>query len=168
MLLIRNDFPQFRRADLEKLTISNSNGGIEILAVEVLIHKEKWIFVNVYKQPKVKVNLIIEIVESIITQLTQFDVNVVLLGDFNVNMFKQNEFSNCLNMNGLTNIVKAATCFKGTPSLIDLFITNKPKRFINTVSLDTGLSDFYNLVHVYCYKVTNLKAKTNDFQISNL
>ena len=39
-----------------------------------------------------------------------------------------------------------ATCFKGTPSLIDLIVTNKPKRFKSTISADTGLSDFHSMV----------------------
>ena len=48
--------------------------------------------------------------------------------------------------NGLRNLVKTFTCEKGKPTLIDLILTNKPKRFINTISVDTGLSDFHNLI----------------------
>ena len=55
MLLVRNDFPQFRRTDLENFSINNYNGRIEILAVEIHIRKEKWIFLCIYKQPKVKI-----------------------------------------------------------------------------------------------------------------
>ena len=146
MLLVRNDFPQFRRTDLENFSINNYNGRIEILAVEIHIRKEKWIFLCIYKQPKVKIEFIIEIMECIMTQLAQYDFNIVLLGDFNVNMLKYNDFSNCLDINGLTNIIKEPTCFKCTPSLIDLIITNKPKRFADAISTDTGLSDFHNLV----------------------
>ena len=43
------------------------------------------------------------------TQLAQYDFNIVLLGDFNVNMLKYNDFSNCLDINGLTNIIKEPT-----------------------------------------------------------
>ena len=46
----------------------------------------------------------------------------------------------------MTNIIKEPTCCKCTPSLIDLIITNKPKRFADAISTDTGLSDFHNLV----------------------
>ena len=39
-MYIRNDMPQFRRLDLEQLSITNDNGRIEILAVEVALNKE--------------------------------------------------------------------------------------------------------------------------------
>ena len=80
-------------------------------------------------------------------QCVNSDFNLVLIGDFNVYMLKKNkDFKDCLDVNGLSNIVKKATCFKGVPSLIDLIITNRPKRFKNTVSVETGLSDFHSLV----------------------
>ena len=72
-----------------------------------------------------------------------YDVNIVMLGDFNVNMLKSNDFTDCLDVNGLKNIVKYTTCVKGAPSIIDLIVTNEPKRFKRSVCVDTGLSDLY-------------------------
>ena len=73
--------------------------------------------------------------------------NVMILGDFNINLLStKHVFIDCLEVNGLKNIVKEPTCTKGKPSLIDLIVTNKPKRFVNTVSVDTEMSDFHNLV----------------------
>jgi hypothetical protein len=131
---------------LEAFSINDKNTRIEILAVEVLIRKEKWIFLSFYKQPKVTSSHVIEIVDKVMFQLAQYDLNLVFLGDFNINMLKENEFSDCLDVNGLVNIVKDPTCFKGSPSMLDLIITNKPKRFTNTTCVDTGLSDFHFLV----------------------
>ena len=52
-------------------------------------------------------------------------------------------------VNGLRNIIKASTCFKGQPTLIDLIITNKPKRFLpGILCIDTGLSDFHKIICV--------------------
>ena len=45
MMFIRNDMPQFHRLDLEAFSI---NGRIEILAVDVSIRKEKWVFISIY------------------------------------------------------------------------------------------------------------------------
>ena len=59
-MYIRNDMPQFRRCDLERFSINNTNGRIEIIAVEVTMSKEKWLFSSVYKQPKVNLNTIME------------------------------------------------------------------------------------------------------------
>ena len=144
MRFVRNDLPQFRRHDLESHHMNNNNGRIEILAIEVLIRKDKWI--SIYKQPKVKTCHVIETVDKIMLQLAQFDLNIVLLGDFNINMLRKNEFSDCLDINGLVNIVKEETCFKGVPSMFDLIITNKSKRFTSTICVDTGLSDYHFLV----------------------
>ena len=43
------------------------------------------------------------------------------------------------------NLVKDKTCFKSinNPSYIDLFITNKPNSFQNTIAISKGLSDFH-------------------------
>jgi hypothetical protein len=146
MLIIRHDLPQVRRYDLENVSINDINGRIEILAVETLIRKEKWILISIYKQPKVGINYINETIDKLMLMLAQNELNIVILGDFNINMLKRNVFSDCLDIHGLVNIVKDVTCFKGTPSMIDLVITNKPKRFINTISVDTGLSDFHCLL----------------------
>ena len=46
------------------------------------------------------------------------------------------------------NIVKKITCFKNAlnPSCIDLFITNNPLSFQNTIAVSNGLSDFHKMV----------------------
>ena len=73
--------------------------------------------------------------------------NILLLGDFN------SEFSEpCLNdfcdIYNLKNLVKEPTCFKNpdNPSCIDLFLTNRPRTFQCTTTIDTGISDFRKLV----------------------
>ena len=64
-MYIRNDMPQFRRLELEQLSITNDNGRIEILAVQVTLNKEKWLFISIYKQPKVKIRFLTECVDNI-------------------------------------------------------------------------------------------------------
>ena len=50
-------------------------------------------------------------------------------------------------MYGSKNVVVYPTCHKGdTGSLIDLVITNVPKRLQNVTCLDVGLSDFHDLI----------------------
>ena len=48
---------------------------------------------------------------------------------------------------GCKNLIKDNTCFKNPekPSCIDLIITNRPKCFQNSVTLETGLSDFHKM-----------------------
>ena len=87
------------------------------------------------------------------------DINVIIIGDTNVNMLKPNLLKDCLDINGLRNVIKEPTCFKCTPSLIDLCITNRSKRFHNSISIDTGISDFHHMIcrfHVPKHKATNI------------
>ena len=50
--------------------------------------------------------------------------------------------------NNSRNLVQHKTCFKSTsnPSCIDLFVTNSPRSFQNTITFSSGLSDFYKLI----------------------
>ncbi len=51
MMHIRNDFPQTRREDLE--VDCEEGGRIESMVIEARLKCEKWVFISVYKQPKV-------------------------------------------------------------------------------------------------------------------
>ena len=50
--------------------------------------------------------------------------------------------------NDSKNLVQQKTCFKGTnnPSCIDLFVTNSPKGFQNTITFASRLSDFHKMI----------------------
>ena len=51
-------------------------------------------------------------------------------------------------IHGLRNLISLPTCFKSTenPSLIDLVLTNSPRRFSSSFNLRNSISDFHNLV----------------------
>ena len=73
--------------------------------------------------------------------------NILLLGGFN------SEFSEpCLNdfcdIYNLKNLVKEPTCYKNPDNLscIDLFLTNRPRNFQCTATIETGISNFHKLV----------------------
>ena len=55
------------------------------------------------------------------------------------------------------NLIKEPTCFKGSPSCIDLIITNRKPYFKKTCLIETGLSDFHKLT-VVSLKSQILKA----------
>ena len=50
-------------------------------------------------------------------------------------------------MHDLKNLIKEATCFKNPekPTVIDLILTNKPKRFQHSCTYETGISDFHKM-----------------------
>ena len=47
-----------------------------------------------------------------------------------------------------SSLIKVPTCYKNPekPSYVDLLLTNRPKRFQNSSAIETGLSDFHNMV----------------------
>ena len=48
----------------------------------------------------------------------------------------------------LEHLIKKSTCFKGSPSCIDLIITSKKAYLKKTCILETGISDFHKLTAV--------------------
>ena len=80
------------------------------------------------------------------TYINQYD-NIMLLGDLHVESPDPvlNDFCNIYNSFSL---VKEPICSKNpyNPSCIDLFLTNRPRSFQNTVTIETGISDFHKMV----------------------
>ena len=73
--------------------------------------------------------------------------NILLFGDFN-SEFSEPCLSDFCDIYNLKNLVKEPTCYKSrnNPSCIDLFLTNRPRLFQCTTTLETGISDFHELV----------------------
>ena len=69
-----------------------------------------------------------------------------MLGDWNSTM-QEEGMKNFCDMYNLTNLVKEPTCFKSVenPSSIDVILTNKRHSFQNTLTIETGLSDFHKM-----------------------
>ena len=71
----------------------------------------------------------------------------MLVGDFNMEESEPCLLQFLYEYNA-KNIVKENTCFKNAlnPSRIDLFITNSPLSFQNTIAVFNGLSNFHKIV----------------------
>ena len=87
--------------------------------------------------------------------------NFILLGDFNSEPTESAVRDFC-EIYSCKNLIKDNTCFKNPskPSCIDLIITNRPKSFQNSVTVETGLSDFHKMT-LTVMKVFYKKQKTN-------
>ena len=61
------------------------------------------------------------------------------------------------------NIMKNKTCFKNPDrtTCIDLFLTNSPHSFQNTITISTGLSDFYKII-IIVLKSSFVKLKAGE------
>ena len=94
--------------------------------------------------------------------------NILFLGDFNFQPSENcvNDFYNVCN---LSNLVKEPTCYKhpDNPSCIDLFLTNRPKCFQNTMTMETGISDFHKMV-ITVLNFFKKKTKTKNHSLQKL
>ena len=73
--------------------------------------------------------------------------NIILIGDFNAvsSDIALREFCSMYN---LKNIITEQTCYKNpdNPSSIDVILTNRLRSFQESMTLETGLSDFHKMI----------------------
>ena len=75
------------------------------------------------------------------------DSNIDINKDDAIGHHKLDVFCDTLN---LTNLVKSETCYTNNhKSIIDLFLTNKPRSFQFTSVTETGLSDYHRLITTF-------------------
>ena len=67
---------------------------------------------------------------------------MIIIGDLNFNMLQDNMLSKIIPPFNLTNIIKDVTCFKSSdPTLIDVMLVTKRRKFIKGFSENTGISE---------------------------
>ena len=162
---------QFRLANYHtpyRLDISNKSGGIlvyiksniptrqlncgdlcksiQAVPFEINLRKEKWLVISIYRPPSQNSEFFLNSLTSIIDHFTKLFDNYIIIGDFNLEP-SDTTLKHFLDSNGLHNLIKGHTCFKGKGSLIDLILTNRKFSFKNTQSFETGLSDHHHMVY---------------------
>ena len=113
---------------------------------EINLKKSKWLIFGGYNHHKDHIsNFVSQLGPCLDHYMSKFD-NFLLLGDFNSEM---NELilRNFCDTYNLDNLIKEPTCFKNllNPSTIDLILTNRHRRFHNSIAIETGLSDHHKL-----------------------
>ena len=148
MLYIRSDIPHYRRGDLEG-NIDKANG-VECVIVECTIRKcEKWIFVAGYKPPRISDVIFKGVFDVLCDVVLQETENIVILADFNLNHICGGTLDRLCNEFSLYNLVKSPTCDKGkNPTLIDVILVSKPRRFTGELNSPCWLSDHHNFICV--------------------
>ena len=138
----------------KELKLHKMPSDIESLFVELNLFKTKWLVCGCYHPPSQPDQYFFDNIGNALDKYSQYYEKFLLAGDFNAED-SETCLSQFLYEYHAHNIVKDKTCFKSTsnPSCIDLFITNSPLRFHNTMAISTGLSDFHKMV------VTVMKMK---------
>ena len=89
-----------------------NKGRIELQALEITVNDEKWLVINMYKDPKTPDAIFIDHHDKLLSTYCSQYTNVVINGDINVNMLKNNSISDVIDVHGMKNIVIKPTCFK--------------------------------------------------------
>ena len=139
MLYIREDIPSRL---IEKKLRNNS----EYFFVEINLRKKKWLLCCSYNPHKNSISTHIYFLRRELDLHSSNYEKFILLGDFNSEMTDKNLKDFC-NLYLLKNLIKKPACFKNpeNPKTIDLILTNRPRSFCNSDTLETGLSDFHKL-----------------------
>ena len=73
----------------------------------------------------------------------------MILGDYDYNILENCPMTDTCNTYALHNLVLEPTCFKSiNPTLLDVILVTKPKRFTKVLYCSCWLSDFHNIVCV--------------------
>ena len=118
----------------------------EYFFVEINLRKKKWLLCCSYNPHKNSISTHIDFLRRELDLHSSNYENFIFLGDFNSEMTDKNLKDFC-NLYLLKNLIKKPTCFKNpeNPKTIDLILTNRPRSFCNSDTLETGLSDFHKL-----------------------
>ena len=141
LIYVREDIP------CKKLTKHILPDDIEGIFVEINLRKTKWLLFGGYRPPRQQAEYFLKHVNYALDTYRQTFDKFLLAGDFNTEETNP-IMSEFLFNNDAKNLVEQKTCFKSTnnPSCIDLFVTNSPRSFQNTITLASGLSDFHKMI----------------------
>jgi len=119
---------------------------IQIIPIELILNKRKWILISVYRPPKQSASYFLNFLSEFILYYSTYD-SIIINGDLNLEPDSP-VLSNFLHVNSLYNHMKKKTCWKSKiGSCIDLIISNKKHSFMNTGTVETGLSDHHLLIY---------------------
>ena len=87
---------------------------------------------------------------------------IVLLWDLNI-LLDNTQLQNFCESFLFEHLMKKPTCYKGdTPTGIDHIITNIPKRFMKSMTLETSISDHHKMI-MTSFRSTFAKGKPKTF-----
>ena len=125
---------------------------LKLFVLNLLLPRNSWCDLFAYRPPKQNKTLFFEEISGSLSHILNKYDNHIIAGDLNLNMLDpkcdgNSHFFDLKDTHNLSNLVKSATCFKSSKgTLLDLLVTNYPKRFQKTFVCQTELSDCHKLV----------------------
>ena len=139
ILYIREDIPT-------RLLTTSLPKNFEGFFVELSLCKKEILMCCSYNPAKSNISSHVSIVGRSLDSYMSSHGSFLVIGDLNseISEMAMSEFCETYN---LQNLVKDPTCYKNPskPTCIDLILTNFPKSFQHTQTIETGLSDFHKL-----------------------
>ena len=128
------------------LSVHNASNDIQVIPFELNLRKEKWMFMCIYRPPKLNDQYFLENLSSIPDHYSSIYHNYIFLGDFDMepNCLALKSFMQSFN---LFTLIMTNTCFKGKGTCIDLMLTNRKYCFKHSSTFETGLRDHHYLVY---------------------
>ena len=131
---------------------------------------KKWLLGYSYNPHKENIASHLSNVNAALDKLCADYENIILLGDFNVEV-KEKSISDFMRTYNPKSLVKQKTCFKNpdNPSCLALILTNSPQSFQDSSVFEIGLSDFHKLTNTVLKqyftkpkpKIVNFRDYTN-------
>ena len=117
---------------------------IETAFVELNFRKHKWLLVNAYKPPNQSAEYFTNFIVQTLSKL-KYD-NLIIMGDLNLEPCNSHPVNLSTDLN-LFNLINEPTRFKSIDKLtcIDHIWVNQKNRFSNSITFETGLSDFHKM-----------------------
>ena len=155
MLYVNDSLPHRVWGDVHK--------GIDYFIIEICVCRKKWYFIYLYRPPIVLESILTAFLHDICERYIDKGEVFVAFGDLNCNLIDGDSgLSDLCEVFSMKNIVTCPTCFKGAAgSLVDVFLTNRPKCFSGFFNVDLGISDYHNCIGVASRMHAPVKIKRN-------
>ncbi len=133
----------------ERKDIAFNQDGIETMVFEVMMKKEKWFFILIYRPGSVAIRYLKSAIEYMCQRCNAEGKATFILGDINVDFLQHvTPLQDELDVFDLQNLVKGPTCFKNpeNPTSVDVILTTCPRRVASSQNTNIGVSDHHNIV----------------------
>jgi len=132
MYSIPNGLAHRRRQNLEEL----ANSRMESLFIKVIVQKQKWLCIEMYKPPNMHAVIFTTSIDNIFSNINDTVQCTYILGDLNVNMINDTRaLSHVLDVYATPNVIQEPTCFKNTRWMDECCLTTHRHNLGKTVEL---------------------------------
>ena len=152
----------------KRITSYSFPENVETLFLEITLGKAKWLLVGGYNPKKQNISHFLSHISKGLDKNLSSHENFLIMGDFNCSV-SEKEMKDFCEIYDLENLIKKPTCYKSSknPSSIDVMLTNKKGDFKNSVTIETGLSDWHKMtvtvLKTYCKKQDPIVINYRDY-----